>query len=198
LTEIPKEPEIDALLSEQPPQFEINEPTPPEFLEKQLEPQPLESISPLPKISKKGRKPKSEASSSKVSESTHQALSKAGKKGAAKRWGKPLEKEEEGASENVEPSSSTKHSKVQKAAVDPEISHAFSKIGYMGGKARGGEESKGPIDSETHEALSKAGKLGAAKRWGKVRENQGIQKERGGGSHVMTRSQTNHNSSGQK
>jgi len=36
----------------------------------------------------------------------------------------------------------------------------------MGGKARGGEDSKGPIDLETHEALSKAGKLGAAKEVG--------------------------------
>jgi len=100
-----------------------------------------------------------------VSDSTHEALSRAGKKGAAKRWGKSLETDQN-SDMPQQSSSSTLHTKSQKV-VDPEISHAFSKIGYMGGKARGGEELKGGIDLETHEALSKAGKMGAAKRWGK-------------------------------
>jgi hypothetical protein len=169
-SETPKEPQTDIQLSEQGIQSDSN--TPQNIQEKQSD-QPLaESTPPETKPAKKGRKLKSETSTSKVSESTHQALSKAGKKGAAKRWGKPLEKEEGGPSDTTEPSTSTKPQKAPKT-VDPEISSAFSKIGYMGGKARGGEDSKAPIDPETHEALSKAGKLGAAKRWGKVRESQG-------------------------
>lgn len=161
--------------------------------EKTEQEQPTEEIvSPAIKGSKPQKKTKTTPSSGKISESTHQALSKAGKKGAAKRWGKKLETTE-GGEEVAEPSSSTTKQQKSHKVVDPEISHAFSKIGYMGGKARGGEDSKGVIDLETHEALSKAGKLGAAKRWGKAKENKGVEKEAVHGSHVMTRSQTGHN-----
>jgi hypothetical protein len=189
--EPPKEQESELQASEQP------KTTTPQNLPEKTQEQPgEETVSPQKKTpGKKGRKPKSEATTSKISESTHQALSKAGKKGAAKRWGKLIEKEEGALESTEEPTTSTKQQQKGHKQVDPEISHAFSKIGYMGGKARGGEDQKGPIDPETHLALSKAGKLGAAKRWGKVRESKGQPKEPVQGSHMMTRSQTSHTGS---
>jgi len=122
---------------------------------------------------------------------THEALSKAGKKGAAKRWGKKYD-EDLNAEEKMVEEQKPKPFK-QKAGIDPEISEAFSKIGHLGGKARGGEDKKSNIDFKTHDALSKAGKMGAAKRWGQQTQGEPKKMEQ---SHVQTRShKSSHTSS---
>jgi hypothetical protein len=128
-------------------------------------------------IEEEKRKPETHASR------THEALSRAGKKGAAKRWGKKYE--EEGVEKPLE---EHKPKPKTKPGIDPEISEAFSKIGYLGGKARGGEDKRGAnIDFKTHDALSKAGKMGAAKRWGQ--HHQGEETKKVSQSHIQTRSQ---------
>lgn len=116
---------------------------------------------------------------------THEALSRAGKKGAAKRWGKKYEEQEGETSSSQEPK--PKNSKT-KPGIDPDISEAFAKIGYLGGKARGGDDKRGSnIDFKTHDALSKAGKMGAAKRWGQHAHREEMKNP--SQSHVLTRSQ---------
>jgi len=99
-----------------------------------------------------------------ISESAHQALSEAGRKGAEARWGRQYSVEDgEDAGRQRNGQGGRKHGNDD---ISERAHRALSEAGRKGAAVRWGKDGGDDLSRATHEALSEAGRKGAAVRWG--------------------------------